>query len=236
MPVMPSPTVTVANPLLDEITEWDEFTGRMYAVKSVEVRPRVSGYLKSVNFMEGTIVSMPLVRYSYQAPELLVFNDSGVGVAKDGDPGFVNDTLLAGWNASALVPASCPQCTSNGHVTRLIEWQLAADENFTMSALSYSADRVIFFSFLMIPPEDFTTSLLAETGRTTAMFEDRYKRFIPEDTAHTALLNEGLPEDIGGFKIGGLQTAIDGVTVLDWFAAMVDGTDAWDDLVDETLE
>jgi hypothetical protein len=184
----------------------------------------------------GTIVSLPLVRYYYPETEILVFNDSGVGVAKEGDPGFVNDTLLAGWNASALVPASCPECTSNGHVTRLVEWQLAADDNFTMSALSYSADRVIAFSFLMIPPADFTTSRLAETGRTTAMFEDRYKRFIPADTAHTALLREGPAEDLGAFKIGGLQTKISGVTVLDWFTAMIEGTEAWDDLVDPTLE
>jgi hypothetical protein len=27
-----------------------------------------------------------------------------------------------------------------------------------------------------------------------------------------------------------------GVKVLDWFTAMVDGTETWDDLVDETLE
>jgi hypothetical protein len=184
----------------------------------------------------GTIVSLPLVRYYYPDTEIVVFNDSGVGVAKEGDPGFVNDTLLAGWNASALVPASCPECTSNGHVTRLVEWQLAADDNFIMSALSYSADSVIALTFLMIPPADFTTSLLAETGRTTAMFEDRYKRFIPADTAHTALLREGLPEDFGAFKIGGLQTEISGVSVLDWFTAMIEGTEAWDDLVDPTLE
>jgi hypothetical protein len=184
----------------------------------------------------GTIVALPLVRYYYPETEILVFNDSGVGVAKEGDPGFVNDTLLAGWNATSLVPASCPECTSNGHVTRLVEWQLAADDNFTMSALSYSADAIIALSFLMIPPAKFTTSLLAETGRTTTMFEDRYKRFIPADSAHTAILNAGPAEDREGFRIGGLETEIDGVTVLDWFTAMIDGTEAWDDLVDESLE
>jgi hypothetical protein len=184
----------------------------------------------------GTIVALPLVRYYYPETEILVFNDSGIGVAKEGDPGFVNETLLAGWNASALVPASCPECTSNGHITRLVEWQLAADDNFTMSALSYSADSVIALTFLMIPPADFTTSLLAETARTTTMFEDRYKRFIPADTAHTALLREGLPEDREGFRIGGLATEINGVTVFDWFTAMIDGTGTWDDLVDESLE
>jgi RND family efflux transporter MFP subunit len=39
-----------------EITEWDEFTGRLAAIDTVEVRPRVSGYLESVHFKEGQIV------------------------------------------------------------------------------------------------------------------------------------------------------------------------------------
>jgi len=51
------PTVTIATPLIQQVTDWDEFTGRLYACESVEVRPRVSGYLESVNFTEGRIVN-----------------------------------------------------------------------------------------------------------------------------------------------------------------------------------
>lgn len=36
-----------------EVNEWDEFTGRLEAVEKVEIRPRVSGYIESVNFQEG---------------------------------------------------------------------------------------------------------------------------------------------------------------------------------------
>lgn len=36
-----------------EITEWDEYTGRLEAVETVEIRPQVSGYLQQVNFEEG---------------------------------------------------------------------------------------------------------------------------------------------------------------------------------------
>ena len=50
------PQVTVAAALDREITEWDEFTGRLEAVDSVEVRPRVSGYVSSVGFHEGAVV------------------------------------------------------------------------------------------------------------------------------------------------------------------------------------
>lgn len=49
----PTPNVKIAQPLAQEVTEWDEYTGRIEAVNSVEVRARVSGYLDSVNFKAG---------------------------------------------------------------------------------------------------------------------------------------------------------------------------------------
>jgi RND family efflux transporter MFP subunit len=52
----PGASVTVAKPIAKKLTEWDEFTGRLGAVASVEVRARVSGYLQSANFKEGADV------------------------------------------------------------------------------------------------------------------------------------------------------------------------------------
>ena len=52
----PPPPVTVATPLVQKITEWDEFTGRFEATATVEVRARVSGYLQSINFADGAMV------------------------------------------------------------------------------------------------------------------------------------------------------------------------------------
>jgi multidrug efflux system membrane fusion protein len=49
----PLQAVTVAEVPQREITEWDEFTGRLEAVDQVEIRPRVSGYIKRVTFAEG---------------------------------------------------------------------------------------------------------------------------------------------------------------------------------------
>lgn len=48
--------VTVASPLEKPIVEWDEYTGRLTAIESVEVRARVSGYLETTHFEEGKIV------------------------------------------------------------------------------------------------------------------------------------------------------------------------------------
>ena len=52
----PPPAVTVAQPLVQQLTEYDEFTGRFEPFKRVEVRARVSGYLQSINFADGQIV------------------------------------------------------------------------------------------------------------------------------------------------------------------------------------
>jgi RND family efflux transporter MFP subunit len=52
----PPPTVTVARPLVQRLTEWDEFTGRFEAVEQVDIRARVQGYLESVHFADGQIV------------------------------------------------------------------------------------------------------------------------------------------------------------------------------------
>jgi multidrug efflux system membrane fusion protein len=52
----PPAEVSVAEVICKQISDSDEFTGRLEAVHAVEVRPRVSGYLQSVNFKEGEIV------------------------------------------------------------------------------------------------------------------------------------------------------------------------------------
>lgn len=45
--------VHVATVAAREITDWDTFTGRFEAIESVKLRPRVSGYIDAVKFVEG---------------------------------------------------------------------------------------------------------------------------------------------------------------------------------------
>lgn len=52
-PPMP---VTVATPVQQNVVDWDDFVGRFEAPQSVEVKPRATGYLQSVNFREGQFV------------------------------------------------------------------------------------------------------------------------------------------------------------------------------------
>lgn len=52
----PPPTVTVARPLQQSVTEYLEFTGTLRAVEEVEIRARVPGFLQSMHFTPGTRV------------------------------------------------------------------------------------------------------------------------------------------------------------------------------------
>ncbi|WP_329741894.1 efflux RND transporter periplasmic adaptor subunit [Dyella sp. A6] len=50
------PEVTVARALLRPVSDSAQFTGHVQAVDSVNVRPRVSGYIDAVTFTEGALV------------------------------------------------------------------------------------------------------------------------------------------------------------------------------------
>ncbi|WP_158149330.1 efflux RND transporter periplasmic adaptor subunit [Pantoea agglomerans] len=49
----PPPEVSAAPVLIKPVSQWDNFNGRVEAVQSVQLRPRVSGYIDAVNYREG---------------------------------------------------------------------------------------------------------------------------------------------------------------------------------------
>jgi RND family efflux transporter MFP subunit len=52
----PAPQVTVARVIARTVTDSESFSGRFDAVHHVDIRPRVTGYISTVNFVDGTIV------------------------------------------------------------------------------------------------------------------------------------------------------------------------------------
>lgn len=54
--IVPPAEVDVALPLIKNIVEWDEYTGRFQAIEEVEVRSRVTGYLNAIKFKDGQFV------------------------------------------------------------------------------------------------------------------------------------------------------------------------------------
>lgn len=53
---MPPAQVTLAEVETRSLVEWEEFTGRVEAEETVELRPRVSGYITEVHFEAGALV------------------------------------------------------------------------------------------------------------------------------------------------------------------------------------
>ncbi len=54
---MPPTEVNIATVVAKPVTQWDEFTGRIETVESVDVRPRVGGFLTGLHFDEGGMVA-----------------------------------------------------------------------------------------------------------------------------------------------------------------------------------
>lgn len=63
----PTPEVTVANPLVQQILDWDDYVGRFEAIEDVEVKPRVSGYLTAIHFRDGQYVRQGQLLFTIDA-------------------------------------------------------------------------------------------------------------------------------------------------------------------------
>lgn len=59
----PPPTVLFTQPKIEEVTEFEEFTGRTVPAEFVELRARVGGYLRDVNFTEGAMIEKDKVLF-----------------------------------------------------------------------------------------------------------------------------------------------------------------------------
>ncbi|MBU6162009.1 MAG: hypothetical protein KGO50_12910 [Myxococcales bacterium] len=197
----------------------------------------------------GTILATALVRVAWPQAEVLVFNDSGVGVARDGDVRFISH-LIDQFGASQLVPDDCQDCLVNGHISPLIGWALERDENLRVAIFSSWFDSIIGDTFLGMDPYLFQQALARETGDLHERFPERYRRFIVDDSTHTTLLGDptgiigtdlsaielpdGFLSNLGAIRIGSLvDTRIGDVTTAMWLQAFVDGDAAWTDIVEE---
>src|SRR5512145_83703 len=66
-PAPPAAQVTTAEVAMRELNDTAEFTGRLEAVESVVVRPRVGGFVESVHFAEGGRVEQGALLYRIDA-------------------------------------------------------------------------------------------------------------------------------------------------------------------------
>lgn len=196
----------------------------------------------------GTILATILVRITWPDAELLVFNDSGVGVAREGDTAFLTQ-LLDQFGATDLIPADCEDCVTDGHIAPLVGWTLARDPNLRIAVFSSWYDSIIGDVFLQTEAPVFAASLATQTGALHAAYPDRYRRFLIDGTTHTALLGNptgiigsdfssielppGFLSQLSSVRIGSLaETRSGDVTVGAWLDAFVNGSPDWVDIVE----
>ena len=55
-PARPPATVTVMHPLQEEVTDWEDFPGRLQSPQSTSIQARVSGLITATPFKEGALV------------------------------------------------------------------------------------------------------------------------------------------------------------------------------------
>ncbi|MEM7138485.1 MAG: pectin acetylesterase-family hydrolase [Myxococcota bacterium] len=183
----------------------------------------------------GTITAAPLVRFYFPDVDILVFNDSGIGIIRDGQPDFITD-LLDGWNALSIVPESCTDCISDGNVTGFIRWNLENDPNLFMGPITHTQDAIISGFFLREDPDVFQAAVLRETGELAEAFPQRYRRYLQAGSNHSVMLNSGPVVPFLTGMLGSLvDEEIEGVTPLEWITEGVQQTDAWQDTVDPSL-
>lgn len=162
----------------------------------------------------GTLFALPIVRQLYPGVPIDVVNDSGIGINRPNDPDF-NQQVIDYWNIGSFFPASCAECNVQGSPAGIINWQLREDPNVRLGMLSYTQDSTIGTFFLGIGGPAFEAVLRPTLAEVESANPQRMRSFVRAGDSHTFLLTD-------------LSIAVEGVSVSDWVASMVDGpADDW---------
>jgi membrane fusion protein, multidrug efflux system len=144
----PSPQVNVAQVVQKNVQLWDEFSGRIEAVDTVELRPRVSGYLAAVHFKEGSEVKRGQLLFSIDDREYRAALDSAkANVARAQSRVVLARTELA--RSERLIKE---QATSQGELDqRRGELQQAQADMGAMQAAVTQAELNVSFTRITSP-------------------------------------------------------------------------------------
>lgn len=95
-PVMPpaaTPEVEVCLPSVREVTDHEDFTGQTEAVKTIDIRARVTGYLKAVHFKHGAEVKQGDLLFEIDPPYYEAEADRAAGVVAEAEARLQRLTL-----------------------------------------------------------------------------------------------------------------------------------------------
>lgn len=157
----PPPQVNVSQVVQKKVQLWDEFSGRIEAVETVELRPRVSGYLSAVHFREGSEVQRGQRLFSIDDREYRAAVDSAkANLARAQSRVVLARTELA--RSERLIKE---QATSQGELDqRRGELQQAQADAASMQAAVTQAELNLSFTQITSPINGRIGAALVKPG------------------------------------------------------------------------
>jgi RND family efflux transporter MFP subunit len=140
-----APTVVVSTPLQMKVVDWDDYVGQFVAVDSVDVRPRVSGYLQSVGFKDGEIVRKGQVLFEIDPRPYQAALDQAQGQQAHAEAALLNARAQAARGQVLLAAHAISTQTYDGLVAaqaQAVADLQAAQANVRTSALNFGFTKV----------------------------------------------------------------------------------------------
>lgn len=163
----------------------------------------------------GAMYALPLVRSLYPDAFIYLLNDSGIGIMPEG----IIAKMLSEWNATAVLPASCPDCLDkSGFLHNYYSWQLSEDDKLKIGLMSYKRDTVIANQYTSMGVENFEAYL---TGLIAGLEE-----------FHPGLIHSFVVEGELHGLLGNMQTVAGETTVGEWIGQMVADSPDWESVSD----
>ena len=172
-----NPKVVVNRPITQTVMDYQDFTGRLDAVKSVEIRSRVSGYVIEAPFKEGDIVEEGAVLYQIdERPYKAELNQAEANLKV-----AVADQRLHEKNLERAQQLLQTKAVSREE----FETMFAANEKARASvgAMEAMRDRAKLYI-------DYTRVIAPMTGRVSRRFVDQGNLILADNTVLTMIVAE----------------------------------------------
>jgi hypothetical protein len=165
----------------------------------------------------GNMPAYAVTRIAFPDTPIIVFNDSGPGIENHAAIPAAQQRADS-WRAADRYPPSCTDCSRQA--LYLLDWAMARDPSLRVALYGYQRDFTIM-DFFELDEAGYLELLLSVTDDVRARNPGRVERYLVAGGGHTTLLFRQFYEQ-----------SIRGVRVADWTQAFLDGSDAWQDLVE----
>lgn len=200
-----NPKVIVTQPITDTVIDYEDFTGRLDAVSTIEIRARVTGFVTEAPFKEGDLIQKGQLLFQIdKQPYLADLNQSianlNVAIADRNFQEKNVERVKKLFNDKVVSPEE-------------YETAVAAYEKSMASVAAMEAARAKAKLYL-----DYTTVTAPFTGRVSRRFVDPGNLIKADDTVLTTLVSE---------KPIYAYFDVDERTYLDLLATVAPGQTSW---------